>query len=151
MLGAPNQKDNNRGFVQVRWGANDPSLHAVPIVLVTRSAHKMAVFSVMNIQRLVHEVPDCVVIAYVGRSNGLGPALAGAVSASVITVPASLQSLPDDVWSSLRMPSDIPLMTVLDPKNAMLEAFRILAARNPALYADIRMVQEENFSNVVPV
>lgn len=51
----------------------------------------------------------------------------------VITVPASVEAHPEDVWSSLRMPSKVPVMTVLSPGNAVLAALNILSARNPRI------------------
>jgi phosphoribosylaminoimidazole carboxylase/phosphoribosylaminoimidazole-succinocarboxamide synthase len=57
--------------------------------IVTCSAHKEPVRAYREITQLVHEVPDSVIIAYVGRSNGLGPMLADQVTCPVITVPAS--------------------------------------------------------------
>ena len=53
----------------------------------------------------------------------------------VITVPASVKEFPDDLWSSLRAPSAVPVMTVLEPANAVLAALQILSGRNPRLYA----------------
>lgn len=112
------------------------------------SLHKEPIRAVQMLSRLVQEVPDCVVVSYVGRSNGAGPTLSSNTTVPVITVPASLQELPEDVWSSLRAPSATPVLTVLDPKNAALAALQILAMRNPRLYAELRMVQEQRFANV---
>src|SRR5205823_4709170 len=41
--------------------------------VVTCSAHKEPINAAMTLHRMVQEVPDCVVIAYIGRSNGAGP------------------------------------------------------------------------------
>ena len=41
---------------------------------------------------------------------------------------------PEDVWSSLRMPSQVPMLTVLSPKNAVLAGLNILAQTNPIAY-----------------
>ena len=76
-------------------------------------------------------------IAYIGRSNGAGPMLSAMSTVPVITVPASVKEFPEDVWSSLRAPSNVPVMTVLEPSNAVLAALQILSARNPRLYAHI--------------
>ena len=56
--------------------------------------------------RMAQEVPDTVVIAYIGRSNGAGPTLSAMSTIPVITVPASVKEFPDDLWSSLRAPSN---------------------------------------------
>lgn len=113
------------------------------------STHKEPIRALQTLSRLVQEVPDCVVVAYIGRSNGAGPTLSANTTVPVITVPASLKELPEDVWSSLRTPSATPVLTVLDPKNAALAALQILALRNPRLYAELRMEQEKRFANVV--
>lgn len=118
------------------------------VAVVTCSAHKEPVRTTLTAQRLVQEIPDCVIIAYVGRSNGLGPMLAAAATAPVITVPASEQFC-HDVWSSLRAPSQVPVMTVLEPGNAVLAALQIMALRNPRLYALLRLKQEERQTNIV--
>jgi len=118
---------------------------------VTASAHKEPERCVAELRDLVHAIPDSVVIAHVGRSNGLGPMLAANTMAPVITVPASVREFPDDVWSSLRAPSDVPVMTVLDPANAVQAALRILAQRSPYLYADTRFALEGRLRNSVPM
>jgi len=119
------------------------------MTVVTCSVHKEPVNAVNTLHRLLQEVPDSVVIAYIGRSNGAGPVLSAMSTAPVITVPASGKDFPDDVWSSLRAPSNVPVMTVLEPANAILAALQILSARNPRLYAQIRSEIESRAVNVV--
>ena len=119
--------------------------------VVTCSVHKQPVAAAAILQRLTQEVPDSVVIAYIGRSNGAGPTLSAITTVPVITVPASAREFPEDVWSSLRAPSRVPVMTVLDPANAVLAALQILAARNPRLYAHVRGEIESRMTNTVPV
>ncbi len=116
---------------------------------VTCSAHKQPVQVCEQINQLVREVPDTVVIAYVGRSNGLGPILAAQVSVPVISVSSTWQKFPEDVWSSLHLPSSVPVATILDPKNAVLYALQILAMGNPKLWAELRMKREPRLRNFV--
>ncbi len=116
---------------------------------VTCSLHKDPVTAYEVIGRLVQEVPDTVVIVYCGRSNGAGPTLSAQCTVPVITVPATWRELPEDVWSSLRTPSETPVTTVLSPKNAILAALQILAMRNPLLYAELRLRQEKRLRNVI--
>lgn len=75
-----------------------------------------------------------VLIAMVGMSNGLGPMLAARTSWPVITIPLTAEENSLDVWSSLSVPSQVPLMTILSKKNAILAAFNILAQKNPYAY-----------------
>jgi phosphoribosylaminoimidazole carboxylase/phosphoribosylaminoimidazole-succinocarboxamide synthase len=118
---------------------------------MTCSLHKAPVRAYEELHRLVQEVPDSVIIAYIGRSNGAGPTLSAQVSVPVITVPATWKECYEDVWSSLRTPSETPAMTILEPKNAVLAALQILAMRNPRLYAELRFRQEERLYNFVQI
>ncbi len=123
----------------------------VPAVTVACSIHKEPVRGIFELTRLVQEIPDCVVIAFIGMSNGAGPTLAANTTVPVITIPAGYEKFTDDVWSSLRGPSNVPVMTVLSPSNAVLAAAEILAMRNPHLYACLRYEIEERTMNVAPI
>ena len=121
------------------------------LTVVTCSVHKEPVAAAGIFRRMVQEVPDSVVIAYIGRSNGAGPTLSAMSTIPVITVPASIKEFPDDLWSSLRAPSAVPVMTVLEPANAVLAALQILSARNPRLYAKVRGEIENRIVNTLQV
>ena len=121
------------------------------MTMVTCSVHKEPVNAASILHRLTQEVPDTVVIAYIGRSNGAGPTLSAMSTIPVITVPASIKEFPDDLWSSLRAPSKVPVMTVLEPENAVLAALQILSARNPRLYAHLRAEIEARTVNTIQV
>jgi phosphoribosylaminoimidazole carboxylase/phosphoribosylaminoimidazole-succinocarboxamide synthase len=119
------------------------------VQITTCSIHKEPVRACEEIGKLVQEIPDSVVIVYCGRSNGAGPTLSAQCSVPVITVPATWKEFPEDIWSSLHTASDTPVATILDPKNAVLSALQILAMRNPRLYAELRIRQEERLCNIV--
>jgi phosphoribosylaminoimidazole carboxylase PurE protein len=121
------------------------------MTVVTCSVHKEPVNAAAIFHRMVQEIPDTVVIAYIGRSNGAGPTLSAMSAVPVITVPASIKEFPDDLWSSLRAPSAVPVMTVLDPANAALAALQILSGRNPRLYAHIRGGIENRTVNTIQI
>jgi phosphoribosylaminoimidazole carboxylase PurE protein len=121
------------------------------MTVVTCSVHKQPVAAAGILERMAHEIPDSVVIAYIGRSNGAGPTLSAISTVPVITVPASVKDFPDDVWSSLRAPSNVPVMTVLEPANAVLAAIQILSARNPRLYAHVRSEIENRTVNTMQI
>ena len=121
------------------------------MTMVTCSVHKEPVAAAATLQRMTQEVPDSVVIAFIGRSNGAGPTLSAMTTIPVITVPASAKEYPEDVWSSLRAPSKVPVMTVLEPGNAVLAALQILSARNPRLYAHLRQEIEARTINTVVI
>lgn len=121
------------------------------MTVVTCSAHKEPVRAATTLYRMAQEVPDTIIIAHIGRSNGAGPTLSALSTVPVITVPASVKEFPDDVWSSLRAPSNVPVMTVLDPANAVLAALNILSARNPRIYAHVRTEIEARTVNTILV
>ena len=141
-------KDDISSFEEFFEPYKSNNLHCAT---VTTSMHKSPVAGYEELQQLVQQTPDTVVIAYIGRSNGAGPTLSANTSVPVITVPAGWKSFPEDVWSSLRTPSDTPVMTILEPKNAMLAALNILALRNPAVYAQLRLKQEKRLYNFATV
>ncbi len=117
-------------------------------VQVTSSVHKNPVGSYLALHEKIKEIPDSVLIAYIGRSNGAGPSLAANATIPVITTPAGWDKFPEDVWSSLRAPSLTPVLTALEPQNAVLAALQILALRNPLLYMQLRLKQEERLVNI---
>jgi phosphoribosylaminoimidazole carboxylase/phosphoribosylaminoimidazole-succinocarboxamide synthase len=121
------------------------------MTVVTSSVHKEPVAAAAILHRMAQEVPDSVMIAYIGRSNGAGPTLSAMSTVPVITVPASARDFPEDVWSSLRSPSKVPVMTVLEPSNAVLAALQILSARNPRIYARLRTEIESRTVNVLTI
>jgi len=107
------------------------------------SAHKKPSLAMEELERLHTVYPEGgVIIALVGMSNGLGPILSARTDWPVISVCTTANEHPEDVWSNLRMPSDVPNLTVLSPKNALLSAFDILGQKNPAIYAHRRLAIE---------
>jgi phosphoribosylaminoimidazole carboxylase/phosphoribosylaminoimidazole-succinocarboxamide synthase len=137
------EKDNPDAFVQALGNLADL------MTVVTCSVHKEPVAAAGIFHRMLQEVPDSVVIAYIGRSNGAGPTLSAMSTVPVITVPASIKEFPDDIWSSLRAPSSVPVMTVVEPANAVLAALQILSGRNPRLYAHVRGEIENRTINTI--
>ena len=121
------------------------------MTVVTCSVHKEPIAAAGILYRMIQEVPDTVVIAHIGRSNGAGPTLSAMSTIPVITVPASAKDFPEDVWSSLRAPSKVPVMTVLEPANAVLAALQILSARNPRIYARVRGEIENRTVNTIAI
>ncbi len=139
------EKDNPDAFVKALGNLADL------MTVVTCSVHKEPVAAAGIFHRMLQEVPDSVVIAYIGRSNGAGPTLSAMSTVPVITVPASIKEFPDDIWSSLRAPSTVPVMTVLEPANAVLAALQILSGRNPRLYAHVRGDIENRIVNTLEI
>ena len=109
--------------------------YGVSSEIIVASAHKVPEKVVTIIEKLNAYTEPVVVITVVGMSNGLGGVVAGSCVHPVITCPP-FKDLDDylvNVHSSLQMPSDVPVMTVLNPKNAALSALRIFAQSNEDL------------------
>ena len=81
------------------------SQNSMETARIACSVHKEPVRAIAELNRLVQAVPDSVIIAYIGRSNGAGPTLSACTTVPVITIPANFKEFPQDVWSSLRSPS----------------------------------------------
>lgn len=147
ILWRASKADNLKPFEEalIAYGAEE----ICEVKIITCSLHKEPIRACKEIVKLTQEIPDSVIIAYVGRSNGVGPTLSAQCTVPVITVPATWKEFPEDIWSSLRTPSDTPVGTILDPKNAVLAALQILAMRNPWLYAELRSQQEKRLCNIV--
>jgi len=84
-----------------------------------------------------------VILVKVGMSNGLAPMLAARTAWPVIAIPATIDKFPLDVWSSLRMPSKVPVATIASESNAIKYAMNILAQKNPVIYKETQKRIEE--------
>jgi phosphoribosylaminoimidazole-succinocarboxamide synthase/phosphoribosylcarboxyaminoimidazole (NCAIR) mutase len=115
--------------------------HVEDVVL---SGHKNTKACLQKLEELMANYPEGgVILTKVGRSNGLGPILAAHTTWPVISIPATLKEFPHDLWSSIRMPSAVPLLTNWPEDNAILAAVGILAQKNPLLYAKLQEQIEE--------
>jgi len=107
----------------------------IPNETIVASAHKVPEKVIEIVKKLNEAKEPQVVITVVGMSNGLAGVVAGSCVHPVVNCPpiTSYDEYTVDIHSSLRMPSEVPVMTVLHPKNAALAAVRILAEGNEAL------------------
>jgi len=117
----------------------------IPTALHLASAHKVPekVFAVVQSYNGSDE-PVCY-ITVAGRSNGLSGVVAANSVHPVIACPphASKEEYMIDIHSSLRMPSDTPVLIVIDPGNAALAAARILALTDKGLQKKIASAIKE--------
>ena len=128
---------------------NFPAVPGITIGKVALSGHKGTFEALKRLERIFSEFPQGgVIICSVGRSNGLGPILAAHSVWPVIACPATLKEFPDDIWSSLRMPSGVPLLTAWPEANALDAALGILAQTNPAAYMELQL-KKESFDNFI--
>lgn len=81
-------------------------------------------------------------ITVAGRSNSLSGVVAGSSVHPVIACPpfSSKEDYLINIHSTLQMPSETPVLTVIEPKNAALAALRILANSDP----DLRLKIEDH-------
>lgn len=85
-----------------------------------------------------------VYLTVAGRSNALsGFVDANTVFPVIACPPYSEKFAGADVFSSLRMPSGVGPLVVLDPKNAAIAAVKILALSNPKLFEKIKSYKKE--------
>jgi len=107
----------------------------VPNETVIGSAHKVPEKVYAKIEELNSLKELTVIITCVGMSNGIGGVLAGSSVHPVIVCPIFKDQADYlvNIHSSLQMPSDVPAMTVLNPKNAALAAVKILAGGDEGL------------------
>jgi len=108
--------------------------------VIVASAHKVPekVFGIVTQNN--ESESDLVYITIAGRSNGLSGVTAANSIHPVIACPPfkDKYDMAQNVNSTLVMPSDTPVLTVLDPQNAVMSAIRILALRNDGLKAKIK-------------
>ncbi len=84
-----------------------------------------------------------VFITVAGRSNALSGMADAAVTAPVIACPPTSSSFGGaDVFSSLRMPSGVAPLVVLEPANAALAAAKIFGISDKAAAEAVRAHQE---------
>ncbi|MEA1926018.1 MAG: phosphoribosylaminoimidazolesuccinocarboxamide synthase, partial [Patescibacteria group bacterium] len=121
-----------------------PELTGIERIDIIKSGHKYQGACLNVLENVLASYPEGgVILAIVGMSNGLGPLLSARTSWPVIGITTTTEVCPEDVWSSLRMPSQVPIVTVLSPKNAILAALNILAQKNPVAYMHRQSAIEE--------
>jgi 5-(carboxyamino)imidazole ribonucleotide mutase len=84
-----------------------------------------------------------VYVTIAGRSNALSGLVDGSVTAPVIACPPYSERFGGaDVFSSLRMPSGIAPLVVLDPAGAALAAAKILGIGDPVIRDAVAAAQQ---------
>jgi 5-(carboxyamino)imidazole ribonucleotide mutase len=116
----------------------------IPSELRVSSAHKTPHSLLKMLEK--YDAPDdrIVFITVAGRSN----ALSGFVDANtrypvIACPPPSEKFTPQDMYSSLRMPSGVSPMVVLEPENAALAAAKILALSNAEINQRVLSYQQD--------
>ena len=104
-----------------KWG--------IPSLVHVLSAHKVPEMLAGLIDKYNAGDERIVYVTVAGRSNGLSGVTAGSAVHPVIACPpfASKEDMILNLNSTLQMPSDVPVLTVLDPVNCALAVVRIFA------------------------
>jgi len=112
-----------------KWG--------VEHVMHVASAHKVPEKVFALVQDYNKSDEPLVYITIAGRSNGLSGVVAANSIHPVIACPpfADKNDMLVNMHSTLQMPSDTPVLTVIDPKNAAVAAVRILGLADVDLKA----------------
>lgn len=129
LLGSESDKDFAAKITRVL----DEFKAAYEVIVV--SAHKVPEKVLQIVKKLNRSSEPICYITIAGRSNGLSGVVAGSSIHPVIACPpfSSKEDYLINIHSTLQMPSDTPVLTVIDPQNAALAALRILALKNPNL------------------
>ncbi|MDD3861503.1 MAG: 5-(carboxyamino)imidazole ribonucleotide mutase [Candidatus Gracilibacteria bacterium] len=106
--------------------------------MIVASAHKVPekVFQIVSEN---NKKEDIVYITVAGRSNGLSGVTAANSVHPVIACPpfADKDDFMVNINSTLVMPSDTPVLTVLDRQNVIMAVLRIFALKNDTLKAKV--------------
>lgn len=116
----------------------------IPYEIRVISAHKVPEKLVEYVQKMNKE-KEVVYVTIAGRSNGLSGVTAGSSVHPVIACPPfkDKHDYLINIHSTLQMPSDTPVLTVLEPQNTALCIARIFALSKPSLRKQIEERIEE--------
>ncbi|GBE01818.1 N5-carboxyaminoimidazole ribonucleotide mutase [bacterium BMS3Bbin06] len=104
----------------------------VEVIKRVSSAHKTPLRCIEIIRE--YEGEGVVFIAVAGRSNALGGFVDAQTDCPVITCPPYSDSFGGtDIYSSLRMPSSVAPLVILEPEGAAIAAAKILGIREESL------------------
>lgn len=128
LLGSPSDKDFTQPMVDglKEWGVESE--------VIVASAHKVPK-KVADIVEKYNSVEDVVFVGVAGRSNALSGVIAANSVHPVFACPPLKEKadLQVNIFSSLMMPSDTPVMTVVDPANLILSVVKIFAEKDAGL------------------
>ena len=114
------------------------------------SAHKTPDRLLDMLKKYDSEDDNIVFITVAGRSNALSGFVDANTRYPVIACPPLSEKFSEmDIFSSLRMPSGVTPLVVLEPENAALAAAKILALSNHEISRRIHDYQQEAKNRVV--
>ena len=119
----------------------------IAVTMRVASAHKVPLRALDVLRE--HEGPETVFITVAGRSNALSGFTDANTFCPVIACPPYSDKFSGaDLFSSIRMPSGVAPMLVLEPGEAALAAAKILAASDETLREKVRLFQEKKRSEL---
>jgi len=117
----------------------------IETVMRIASAHKTAARLLEVLATYEANPRPKVYVTVAGRSNALSGMADASVSAPVIACPPTSGSFGGaDIYSSLRMPSGVAPMVILEPANAALAAAKIFGQSNPEILDKVKDFQENH-------
>ena len=142
--GSPDDSDLSEERAAIGKEANG----SIEFVDIVASGHKKSMIALDKLNKLEGKyLQGGFVITNVGRSNGLGPTLACHTSWPVQSICATYDEHPEDIYSSVNMPSGAPHTATPYPKLALMAALNHLALSNPVAYM-IRAEALEKLDNI---
>ncbi len=112
--------------------------------VVVASAHKVP-RKVADVIDKYNAIDDVVFVGVAGRSNALSGVIAANSVHPVFACPPfkDKDDMTVNIYSSLMMPSDTPVMTVVDPSNLVLAVVKIFAEKDVSLKSKVMARIEE--------
>jgi 5-(carboxyamino)imidazole ribonucleotide mutase len=117
----------------------------IECVLKVASAHKTPLKVLEIIKN--YEDEDVVFVTVAGRSNALSGFVDANTSKPVIACPPPTNFV-YDIFSSIRMPSGVAPLYIMDAENAALAVAKILALKNEKIAEKVRRYQERKRKEV---
>lgn len=116
---------------------------SIESVLRVASAHKVPLKCYDLIKE--YEKENVVFITIAGRSNALSGFADAQTYCPVLACPPYSDSFAGgDIYSSLRMPSGVSPLVILDPSNAALAAAKIIGLNDKAVQKKVQEFQKKN-------
>ena len=113
------------------------------------SAHKATSFLLHMLSNYERSEHNLVYITVAGRSNALSGVVDANVTSPVIACPPYSDRFGGmDILSSLRMPSGLGAVVVLEPEAAAIAAAKMLALVDPSLVEKVRTYQQRNSKKI---
>ena len=117
---------------------------------VVSSAHRTPDMLLRKLEGYEKSSDNIVFITVAGLSDALSGVVAGYTRRPVIACPPDIEKYgPLKAFSSVMMPTGVPVMLVSKPENAALAAVRILAIGNPSLSNEVSRYIQKKRSEVV--